>query len=153
MVAVSGGLRGVAVALGSRPDRAIFAVNGCQLLPLSLYVPGLQFAPAGGATVREIDVVSAANQNDWFKVLLSGWYAVCRPLSGQPRLPRQMGSFRESGRVVRVGQFSVVRFRSRRPVRVTQRTFSTTGLAGALMIQRPGASQPAAGYSALGAGG
>ena len=131
----------------------MFAVNGCQLLPLSLYVPGLQFAPTGGAAVREIDVVSAANQNDWFKVLLSGWYAVCRPLSGNPRIPQQLGSFRESGRVVRVGQFSVVRLRSRLPVRVTQRMFSTAGLAGALMLQRPGGSQPAAGYSALGAGG
>jgi mannosyltransferase len=130
-VAVDGRLQrpdwsGVASALGSRPSRAIFAVNGCDLLPLSLYVSGLQFARAGGAVVNEVDLIVAAKTD---------WYAVCYPQNRAPAIPRRLGSFRELGGVVRIGQFRVLRLRSRYAVRLNQRTFANAGMRGALMIQ------------------
>ncbi|MDQ6778402.1 MAG: glycosyltransferase family 39 protein [Actinomycetota bacterium] len=130
-VAVDGRLQrpdwsGVAHALGSRPARAIFAVNGCQLLPLSLYVPGLHFARADGAVVSEVDVIVAAEPD---------WYTVCYPQNRAPIIPRRLGRFREIGALVQVGQFRVFRLRSAYPVRLNQRTFGAAGLRGALMIQ------------------
>jgi mannosyltransferase len=152
-VAVDGRLqrpdwRGVAQALGSKPNRAIFAVNGCQLLPLSLYVPGLQFAPAGGATVSDLDVVVAAHQGSWEQVLTSGWYVVCRPAARGALIPSRVGSFREVGAPRHIGQFTVLTLHSRHPVRLSRQTFSAAGLRGALMVQNPRSAALAAGYSA-----
>ncbi len=133
-VAVDGRLQrpdwsGVAHALGSRPARAIFAVNGCATLPLSLYVPGLQFARAGGAVVSEVDVIVAADPN---------WFAVCYPQKRAPAVPLRLGGFRQVGGLVRVGQFRVVRLRSGYPVRLSQRTFGAAGMRGVLMVQNLG---------------
>jgi 4-amino-4-deoxy-L-arabinose transferase-like glycosyltransferase len=52
--------RGVARLLGPRTaaSRAIFVQHYRDLLPLSLYLPGLRFASHRGATVSELDVVS-----------------------------------------------------------------------------------------------
>ena len=132
--------RAVAHALGSQPDRAaIFAVDGCQLLPLSLNVSGLHFAPVDGAVVKEIDVIAVANQV---------WYTTCIQQKRSGPILRQLGSFRATGGPVRINQFSVLRLRSSVPVRVTQQTFTAAGLRGDLMVARRGSSDPAAGYSA-----
>jgi mannosyltransferase len=129
--------RAVARAIDSDASRAVFTIEGCQLLPLSLYVPHLHLAPAGGAAVREIDVVAAAGQTSWYDVLVSGGYVVCKPERQSVVIPRRLGSFRAIGRVLRVNQFSVVRLRSAVPVRVAQGTFSAAGLSGLLMIAPP----------------
>jgi mannosyltransferase len=55
--------RGVARLLGARPPagspgRAILIQHYRDLLPLSLYLPGLKFLRAGGARVTELDIVS-----------------------------------------------------------------------------------------------
>jgi hypothetical protein len=58
--------RVVARALGSRPaapvaaggGRAILVQHYRDLLPLSLYLPGLRFMSRRGATVSELDIVS-----------------------------------------------------------------------------------------------
>src|SRR5205085_953934 len=55
--------RGVARLLGAHPvaggpGRAILIQHYRDLLPLSLYLPGLQFIPRGGAPVTEFDVVT-----------------------------------------------------------------------------------------------
>jgi 4-amino-4-deoxy-L-arabinose transferase-like glycosyltransferase len=58
--------RVVARVLGPSPARSVAAAGGRailvqhyrDLLPLSLYVPGLRFMPRRGATVSELDVVS-----------------------------------------------------------------------------------------------
>jgi hypothetical protein len=139
--------RAVARAVGSRPRRAIFAVNGCQLLPLSLSVPGLTFAPATGVRVSEIDVVTVASQTDWYQVLFTGSYVVCQPQKLRAPVVLHLKQFRATGGPVRIGPFSVERLRSRVPVVVTPRTFASAGLHGALMIQGPASSRPAAGYS------
>jgi len=137
--------RSVARALRSTAERAVFTINGCQLLPLSLYVPGLQFAPPTGTVVTEIDVIAVANQTSWYDVTFSGWYTVCKPQRRSVAIPRQLGSFRASGRPVRINQFSVLRLTSDAPVRVTQRMFSAAGLRGALMVAHGDRSQPTGG--------
>jgi mannosyltransferase len=129
--------RAVARAIDSGASRVVFTVDGCELLPLSLYVPHLHFAAAGGATVREIDVVAVAGQTSWYDVAFSGDFVVCKPQRHPVTIPGQLGSFRAIGRVVRVNQFSVLRLRSAVPVRVTQGTFSAAGLSGALMVAPP----------------
>jgi mannosyltransferase len=55
--------RGVARVLGAEPaaapgGRVILVQHYRDLLPLSLYLPGLRFLPPAGARVRELDVVS-----------------------------------------------------------------------------------------------
>jgi 4-amino-4-deoxy-L-arabinose transferase-like glycosyltransferase len=53
--------RAVARVLGARPaagDRAIVVQHYRDLLPLSLYLPGLRFSSRHGATVSTLDVVS-----------------------------------------------------------------------------------------------
>jgi hypothetical protein len=57
--------RGVAALLGTRPSgaartggRAIVVQNYKDLLPLKLYLPGLEFVPSHHARVSELDVVS-----------------------------------------------------------------------------------------------
>jgi mannosyltransferase len=130
--------RSVAHAIDSDTTRAVFAINGCQTLPLSLYVPGLRYAAAGGTAVREIDVIAAADQTDWYKVLVSGGFVVCKPQPHSVAIPQRLGSFHAVGPVVRINNFSVLRLRSAVPVRVTQRTFSAAGLSGAFMVAPPG---------------
>jgi mannosyltransferase len=141
-VAVDSGLqrpawRSVARVLGSRPDRAIFAVNGCQLLPLSLYLPELHFAPSGGVLVREIDVITVADQTSWNTVLSADWYATCRPQLRGVRVPTQLGPFREVGRPVRIDRFSIFVLRSPSPIRVTGTSFSALHARGDLMVTQP----------------
>jgi hypothetical protein len=139
--------RAVAASLGSRSDRAILTVNGCQLLPLSLYLPGLRMAERSGTAVREIDVISTANQTNWYSVLFSGGYVICRPQNQPVPVPRRVGAFRVSGPRTSINEFSVVRLRSSTPVHVTSATFSKAGLPGALMVQQPASPGPAAGWA------
>jgi mannosyltransferase len=129
--------RAVARAIDSGATRAVFPIDGCQLLPLSLYVPNLHFASASGAVAREVDVIAAADQTSWYDVLFSGGFVVCKPQTHSVAIPRRLGSFRAIGPVVRVNQFSVLRLRSAVPARVTQRTFTAAGLGGALMVAPP----------------
>ncbi len=129
--------RAVARAIDSAGPRAVFTVHGCQLLPLSLYVPHLRFAPVSGATVSEIEVIAVAGQTSWYDVAFSGGYVVCHPQTHPVTTPARLGSFRAVGAVVRVNQFSVRRLRSAVPVRVSQGTFSAAGLSGALMVAPP----------------
>ena len=128
--------RAVARAIDSGATRAVFSVNGCQLLPLSLYVPLRPVHPSGAA-VREIDLIAASGQTSWYEVVFSGGYVVCAPQSHPVALPQHLGSFHAIGPVIRVNQFSVLRLRSAVPVRVTPQTFSAAGLTGALMVAPP----------------
>lgn len=118
----------------SAVERAVFTVNGCQTLPLSLYVPGLHFAPANGTVVREVDVITAANQGSWYKVVFSGWFVICKPQRHPVTIPRRLAGLRAVGQIVHINQFSVLRLTSAVPVRVTQGTFEAAGLSGALMV-------------------
>ncbi len=74
--------RGVARLIGSRPapgqaQRVIFVQHYRDLLPLSLYVPGIRFVRHTGVRVTELDVVSFTAP----RVHLCWWGAACN-LSG-----------------------------------------------------------------------
>jgi mannosyltransferase len=141
--------KAVAAALGSGSQRAVFMVNGCQLLPLSLYLHGLQEAPAGGAPVTEIDLVSAGREDTWAQVLMSDWYVTCARSRGAAA-PSALGPFRATGAPTHVGRFTITRLRASRPYSVTRSALAAAGLRGELMIQRPDrSSQPTNGYAAL----
>ncbi|MDQ6836471.1 MAG: glycosyltransferase family 39 protein [Actinomycetota bacterium] len=126
--------RGVARLVSSPTAHAVFAVNGCQRLPLALYVPGLRFARPSGAAVREVDVIAAAGQRSWWDVLFTGGFVVCSPQTRPPVIPKRLGMFRASAHIATLNQFSVIRFRSAVPVRVTEQTFTAAGLRGAFML-------------------
>jgi 4-amino-4-deoxy-L-arabinose transferase-like glycosyltransferase len=133
--------RVVAGALGHAPlgGRAILVQHYPDLLPLSLYVPGLKKWPGRSAvSVREFDVVSFTSPSS------SGfcwWGSACNlwPSRVQPSYPIP-GFHMVSER--HVLQFSVVRMASSRPVAVTPaavaRALSATRFANdELLLQRP----------------
>ncbi len=83
--------RVVAAILGTdhaaAPERAILVQHYRDLLPLSLYLPGLRFMPRHGATVSELDVVSFTSPPSdgfcWWGSACNLWPSVMQaPLSG-----------------------------------------------------------------------
>jgi hypothetical protein len=137
--------RGVARTIGPRPpagagaDRAILVQHYRTLLPLSLYMSGLRYASKRGAVVNELDLVAISSPQQpacW-------WGAACNLIPSA--LPRSVpiAGFHVSGPVVHVYQFSVLRLRADRPVRLTPRLVSraltTTKLRNdELLFQPPG---------------
>ncbi len=119
--------RGLAAALGDRGDRAIYAVDACDLLPLSVYMPSLHSVSSRGAEVREIDVLVVPPSRDW--------YVRCPPSTPTPRIPHRFDGLEQSGRTRVVDSFAVFRFRSSRAIRVTPRILADTGLRGIAMVQ------------------
>ncbi len=111
--------RGVARLLGARPaagvgERVILIQHYRDLLPLSLYLPGLKWVPGSGVRVRELDVVSFTAP----RVHLC-WYGAACNLSGTEMQVRyHIGDFRPVSRRF-VYQFTVLRMTSSRPVTVT----------------------------------
>lgn len=85
--------RGVANSVASRPERAIFMVNGCETLPLSLYLPRLQHAPTAGVEVREVDVIRAAGQTSLAHILDTAGTSV-RSHSARVTVARSAGPVR-----------------------------------------------------------
>jgi mannosyltransferase len=134
--------RVVAGALGTRAPaggRAILVQHYSDLLPLSLYEPGLARWPSGGAIrVREFDVVSfTAPPSSGF----CWWGSACNLWRSRMQASYPIaGLHRVSER--RVLQFTVLRMVSSRPVTVTpaavSKALTATHLANdRLLIQRP----------------
>ncbi len=119
--------RGLASALGSQPDRAILAVDTCNLLPLSVYMPDLHAVPRGGAAVREVDVLVARQSSDW--------YVKCPSPSPSAGVPRQFAGLRQVGQARLVDGFALVRFESTQPLRLTPRLLADTGFHGIAVVQ------------------
>lgn len=119
--------RGLAAALGSQPDRAIVAVDTCNLLPLSVYLPDLHAVPARGAAIRDVDILVARQPSDW--------YVKCPSSSRPPRVPRQFDGLKQTGPTSFVDGFAVFRFESPQPQRLTPRILADTGLHGISMVQ------------------
>ncbi|MDQ2761789.1 MAG: hypothetical protein M3Y17_15520, partial [Actinomycetota bacterium] len=134
--------RAVAHVLGSgpaggAPARAILVQHYGDLLPLSLYLPGLSFWPRGpGPAVTELDVVSISAP----RVHLCWWGGACN-LSGS----RMQSSYRVPGFHVlwrrKALQFTVLRLVSPTPVALTplevSRALRTTTLGhDELLFQR-----------------
>ena len=120
--------RSVAHVLGPRPApgvaRAILIQRYRVLLPLKLYMPGLQFWPkakvdgqitsVGAQRLSEFDVIAFSAP----RVKLCWWGAACNlsPLPPQPsyRIPGMHLAW-----IRHVHQFTIVRLVARRPVRLT----------------------------------
>jgi len=136
--------RGVARVLGARPaagvgTRVILVQHYRDLLPLSLYVPGLQFWRSDRAErARELDVVSISAP----RVSLCWWGAACNLSPSQMQSSYPIPGFRELW-LRHVYQFKIMRLVSRTgaPVRLTQQTVAraltaTTLPRDELLIQR-----------------
>jgi mannosyltransferase len=108
--------RAVARVLGTRPvvPRAILVQHYKDLLPLSLYVPGLKFMPRRGEPVRELDVVSISAP----RVSLCWWGAACNLTPSRMQSSYPIPGFHEVWRK-RALQFTIARLVSPRPVVLT----------------------------------
>jgi len=141
--------RVVARALGTRPvvvtgatgvpvrGRAILIQHYRDLLPLSLYVPGLHFMGRGGATVSEFDVVSFTSPAS---AGFCWWGSACNLWPSRAQSSYPIAGFREVSRRHEL-QFTIVRMVASHPVRVTpaevSRALTATRLANdGLLIQR-----------------
>jgi mannosyltransferase len=137
--------RVVARALGTRPaataagtgQRAILIQHYRDLLPLSLYVPGLHFMGGAGATVSELDVVS-------FTAPPSGgfcwWGSACNLWPSRAQSSYPVAGFHPVSERHEL-QFTVVRLVAPHPVRLTpaqvSRALTATWLSNdGLLIQR-----------------
>jgi mannosyltransferase len=111
--------RAVATAIGHRPTvpggRAILIQHYRDLLPLSLYLPGLKAIKHSGATVSELDVVSLTSPpSDAF----CWWGSACNLWPSVMQRSYPVRGFHAVSRV-HVLQFTVLRMLSSRPIRLT----------------------------------
>jgi mannosyltransferase len=137
--------RVVARALGARPapaagvvqGRAILVQHYRDLLPLSLYLPALNFMGGHGATVSELDVVSftspPSNGFCW-------WGSACNLWPSRMQARYDIPGFHEAWRRQAL-QFTILRLESSTPVRLTRqavaRALHTTSFANdELLLQR-----------------
>jgi mannosyltransferase len=141
--------RVVARALGTRPaavgagaagapgNRAILIQHYRDLLPLSLYVPGLHFMGKGGATVSELDVVSFTSPPS---AGFCWWGSACNLWPSRAQAAYPVAGFHTISRRHDL-QFTIVRMVASHPVHVTpadvSRALTATRLANdGLLIQR-----------------
>ena len=143
--------RVVARALGTRPvvaagaagapagpgSRAILIQHYRDLLPLSLYVPGLHFMGGGGATVSELDVVSFTSPPS---AGFCWWGSACNLWPSRAQASYPVSGFHTVSRRQEL-QFTIVRMVAPHPVHVTpadvSRALTATRLANdGLIVQR-----------------
>jgi 4-amino-4-deoxy-L-arabinose transferase-like glycosyltransferase len=133
--------RVVARALGTHPGspgaRAILIQHYRDLLPLTLYVPGLHFMGRHGATVSEFDVVSFTSPPS---AGFCWWGSACNLWPSRAQSSYPVAGFREVSRR-RELQFTIVRMVASHPVHITaadvSRALTATRLANnGLVIQR-----------------
>jgi mannosyltransferase len=126
-----------APARPAAPARAILVQHYRDLLPLSLYVPGLKFMGRHGAIVSELDVVSftspPSNGFCW-------WGSACNLWPSRMQAGYEIRGFHEVWRRHAL-QFTILRLESSRPVRLTPhevaRALHTTSFANdELLLQR-----------------
>jgi 4-amino-4-deoxy-L-arabinose transferase-like glycosyltransferase len=126
--------RGVARVLGPRPapgveSRAILIQRYRDVLPLSLYLPGLKSWPHHGTNkfskyvgthaIREFDVVSIAAP----RVNLCWWGAACNLTPSRLQAAYAVPGFHVAW-IRRVYQFTIMRMEAARPVKVTPQLVS-----------------------------
>jgi hypothetical protein len=113
--------RAVARVLGPRPStasgRVILIQHYRDLLPLSLYLPGLRALSAPDPRVSEVDVISISAP----RVRLCWWGAACNLTSSTLQSFYPLAGFHVVWRR-RALQFTIMRLRSPRPVLLTRRT-------------------------------
>ncbi len=135
--------RGVARVLGVRPrsgslGRVILVQHYRDLLPLSLYLPGLRFWRRGGhQKTTELDVVSISAP----RVKLCWWGAACNLTPSQLQSSYPIPGFHELW-VRHAYQFTIMRLVATKPVTLTQTDVTraltlTTPRHDELLTQRP----------------
>jgi mannosyltransferase len=116
--------RGVARVLGARPTtgtRMVLVQDYRDVLPLSLYLPRLHFAPGSAAKVTELDVISISAP----RVPLCWWGAACNLNQSQMQRSYPVPGFRPLWRR-RIYQFTVMRLVASRPTPVTAASVAGT---------------------------
>ncbi|TMK40263.1 MAG: DUF2723 domain-containing protein [Actinobacteria bacterium] len=112
--------RGAARSLGAPVvARAIVLTPPSSPEPFAVYLPSLRPLPAGGAAVREVDLVAIANT--------LGRAGHGRALPSPAGLRSPAPGFHQI-QVTTAATYVTVRFRSPRPVRVTPRSLARVGL-------------------------
>jgi len=132
--------RVVATALDRPPragSRAILIQHYRDLLPLSLYVPGMHFMGRGGATVSELDVVSFTSPPS---AGFCWWGSACNLWPSRAQSSYPIAGFHTVSRRHEL-QFTIVRMVASHPVHVTpadvSRALTATRLANdGLTVQR-----------------
>ncbi len=119
------------------PERAILIQHYRDLLPLSLYVPGMHFMSARGANVSEFDVVSFASPSS---AGFCWWGSACNLWPSRAQASYPVAGFHEVSRRHEL-QFTVIRMVATHPEHVTpaevSRALTATHLANdGLLIQR-----------------
>ena len=100
---------------GRRARRAILIQHYRDLLPLSLYVPGLHFMGGAGATVSELDVVSFTSPPS---AGFCWWGSACNLWPSRAQSSYPVAGFHAVSRRHEL-QFTVVRLVAPHPVRLT----------------------------------
>ncbi len=118
--------RGVAQVLGDRPaaggTRAILVQHYRDLLPLSLYLPGLKFWPVHGSRrVSELDVISIKAP----RVALCWWGAACNLTPSTMQRSYPVPGFHQVW-TRQAYQFTIMRMVSSKPIPLTPRAMSRT---------------------------
>ncbi len=117
--------RGLIRAVGSHPPtrfgRALLIQRYVFLMPLAIDMPGLSFIKPRGSVVNELDVIAMRVPPDsWF----CWWGSACNLLSSKLDRSLRVPGFHRAGPVLRVGQFSILRMRSRTPIRLSPNLIS-----------------------------
>jgi hypothetical protein len=112
--------RGVGRVLGARPAasvpaRMVLVQDYRDRLPLSLYLPGLDFVNRPSERVSELDIVSIKAP----RVRLCWWGAACNLTGSRMQGSYAIAGFHEAWRR-RAYQFTILRLVADRPTRVTQ---------------------------------
>jgi hypothetical protein len=132
--------RPLARALGPAPatvGRAILIEHYKTLLPLSLYQPRLRFMPRRGALVDELDVITIRSPQQ----VACWWGAACNLIPSQLQPSYPVPGFHVVGEQ-HILQFTLLRLRAARPVRLTPQLVSdalttTTLHRDGLILQPP----------------
>jgi hypothetical protein len=140
--------RPVARALGPAPahvGRAILIQRYRTLLPLSLYQPRLRFFPGRGTLVNELDVISIRSPQH----AACWWGAACNLIPSNLQPSYALPGFHVVSKQ-RILQFTLLRMRSARPVRLTRKMVSdalsfTELRHDGFILQRARAPSPRAG--------
>jgi hypothetical protein len=129
--------RALARAIGpgrpARAGRAVLLQRHIFLMPLGLYMPGLRFVNRRGTRVNELDVVAFNAPHGWF----CWWGSACNLLPSELDTSIRVRGFHRYGPVLRAGQFSILRLRSDRTIRLTPEKISRA-LAKAPLTAPPG---------------
>jgi 4-amino-4-deoxy-L-arabinose transferase-like glycosyltransferase len=130
----------VAQQIQQRPVQAVFDAYGCQIVPLTLYIP---VRPVTGTLmVTSLEVITTEPQLTLYDVLMKNWYADCAQFGTPIRLPAELAGFTRSGVAKHFGQFTIQRYSSPTPRPVSTTILTQTGLSGSGLLMSVKGKRP-----------